>query len=225
MKIVIAGGDHQADYIISMYAKERKDLIVINSDKEFADYLSRKHRISVYVGEPYKQYVFEESNIHDADIFIALCASDSDNYVACTMAKQLFNVRKCICTVHNPKNVELFKQLGIDSVISSTYLLGESIKNESSIEDIVKTLSLEDDKIVISEIVVDKSFSIVNKKIVDINFPKEANIACIYRKPTVVIPYGQTIIRANDKLLVVSSPKEQQMVIDFVKQTKVSKKK
>ncbi|MFA5283442.1 MAG: NAD-binding protein [Bacilli bacterium] len=220
MKIVIAGGDHQADYIISMYKKERKDLIVINADKIFADYLSRKHRIPVYVGEPFKRYVLEETNIHDADIFIALCASDSDNYVACIMAKRLFNVKKCICTVHNPKNVVLFKRLGIDSVISSTYLLGESIKNEASIADMVRTLSLEDDEIAISEIIVNKSFNIVNKKIMDINFPQDANIACIYRKPSVIIPYGQTIIRANDKLLVVSSSKEQQMVIDFVKQTK-----
>lgn len=222
MKIVIANGFEQADFVISMYKKERKDknLIIINSDKNYANYISHKHKMPVYVGEPFKRYVLEETNIHDADVFIALSRSDTDNYVSCILAKQVFHVKKCICTVTNPKNVDIFKQLGIDSVVSSTYLLAESIKNESSIENIVKTLSLENDKIVLSEIVIDAKSAIANKKIMDINFPQTANIACIYRKPTVIIPYGQTVIRPKDTLLVVSTPDEQQFIVDFIRKEK-----
>ena len=42
--------------------------------------------------------------------------------------------------------LKYLKKLGVDSVISSTYLLAQMILNESSVEKILKTLSIEDEK-------------------------------------------------------------------------------
>ena len=59
---------------------------------------------------------------------------------------------------------------------------------------------------------------IANKKIMEINFPKTGTISCVYRKPNVLIPNGQTIILPGDKLFVVTSKKDEQNIIKFVKQ-------
>ena len=161
-----------------------------------------------------------KSLFENADIFIALGNVDTDNYVSCLLAKRVFNVKKCICTINNPKNVELYRELGIDSVISSTQLLATSILNESSLEDLIKTMSLEDEQIVLSEVVMRPNFAIVNKRIADINFPKNGNISCIYRKPTVIIPNGSTIILPKDKLLIVTTPKHQKEILDYIQKVK-----
>ena len=220
MKIVIAGGRHAADYIIKKFKSSANKLIVINESREIAQYLTKSNRIPVFFGEPYKYFVLDEAHVEDADIFIALGNVDTDNYVSCLLAKRVFKVKKVICTVNNPKNVELYRELGIDSVISSTQLLASSVMNESSIEDLIKTMSLEDEQIVLTEVVMRPNFSIVNKRIMDINFPKNGNISCIYRKPTVIIPNGQTIILPKDKLLVVTTPKYQKEILSFIQKVK-----
>lgn len=220
MKIVIASGYQAADYIIKKFKSSSNKLVVINENREVAQYLTKSNRIPVFYGEPYKYFVQDEANVEDADIFVALSKIDTDNYVSCLLAKKVFNVKKCICIVNNPKNVDVFRDLGIDSVVSSTQLLATSVLNESSLENLIKTMSLEDEQIVLSEVVVKATYDIANKRIADINFPKTGNISCIYRKPSVIIPNGSTIILPKDKLLVVTTPNHQKEVISFIQKDK-----
>ena len=221
MKIVICDGHNEADYIIKMFKKKENTLIVINNDKNYASYLSKTHRIPVIYGDSYKKNILEEANIYNADVLIALNeTNDANQFVICTLAKSLFNVKKVICTVKNPNNVDLFKELGVDSPISSSYLLGNSVRAESSVESLIKSMTLDDNKISMVEVTVSENFAICNRKIMEINFPKFANISCIYRKPNVIIPNGQTIILPKDKLLIVSAPIDQKKVIEYVSRTK-----
>jgi len=217
MKVVIVNGGHEADFIVKSFkAKKDNDIIVINSDKAYCDYISANLQMPVYYGVATKKYVLEETNVRGADVFIALSSSDADNYVACILAKKEFAVKKCICTVSNPKNVELFKKLGIDSVICSTYYLAETIQNESSLENVIKLLSLENEQIVLYEVTISEKYAIANKTIAEIHFPENANISCIFRNPHVIIPNGATILRPKDKLVIVSAPCDQNDVVNFI---------
>jgi len=224
MRIVIANGSKQAAFIIGMFKSKENQLIVINSSRSFANELAHKEHISVLVGSPWRNFVLEEAGVHDADVFISLSEKDTDNYASCILAKKIFNVKKCICVVNNPENVELYKKLGIDSVISSTYLLAQSIKSESSMESLIKTLTLENNKIVVSEIPVLSRYRIANKRIMDIDFPKYASISAIYRNFTVIIPNGQVEIKAKDILLVVCAPEDQKRIYNFIQQEDRGKK-
>lgn len=221
MKIVIVNGTHEADFIIKKFKKEKHELIVINSDREFGSYISSSNRVPVLYGDPTKSYVLGDAHIDDCDVFIALSTNDIDNYVSCITAKRIFHAKRVVSVVRNPKRVDLFKKLGIDSAISSTYLLGESIKNESIIENFIKTISIENEKIVISEIQIDEDFLLADKMIRDANFPNFINISCIYRDPEVIIANGNTVIRAYDKLVVVSTPENHEKVVEFIQRKKI----
>ena len=217
MKIVIANGMHAADYVIGIYKHHKKhQIILINDNKDSAKYLSDKNNIPVVYGHPNKKEVLEQARIRDCDIFMALGYKDADNFAACLLAKKAFGARKTICTVSNPKNVSLFRDLGIDSVISSTALLADSLIAESSLEDFIKQVSIEDNSIVMVEIVVKDTYYIARRKIMDIDFPKTGTISCIYRKPHAIIPNGQTVILPKDKLVIVTTPEEQDAIIKFV---------
>ncbi len=216
MKIVIANGTHEADFIIKKFKKEKHQMIVINNDKDFGSYISSSNRIPVIFGDPTKAYVLEDANAFNADVFIALSTNDIDNYVACMTAKKLFNIPRVVSIVRNPKRVDLFKTLGIDSVICSTYLLGESITSESIIEDFIKTISIENEKIVIVELIIDSECLLVNQKIKDANIPYFLNISCIYRDPDVIIANGDTVILPDDKLVIATTPEHHQESIDFI---------
>ncbi len=220
MKIVIAGGKHEADFIVSKLKKEHHQLIVINQDRDFATYISANNDIDVFPGDPTKAYTLSDAEAQQADVLLALSDNDTDNYITCITAKKLFNIKKTVAKVKNPKNVELFKRLGIDSVISSTYLLAQTILNESSVENIIKTLSIEDEKIVMLEIGVEEEYAIVNKRLMDIRFPSNINISCIFRDPHVIIPKGDTLIKENDKLIIISTPNDQDEIVEFIQKRK-----
>lgn len=220
MKIVVAGGTNTADYIIKNFKNSENQLTVIISDKKEAVEIAKNNNVPVFYGDPSKRSNLESAHIEGADIFICVSEKDSVNFVACLLAKKVFGVKKCICIVSNPNNVDVFKDLGIDAVISSTQLLIDSINSESSLETLIKTMSFEDNKIALTEVQIKASYLICRKSIAEIAFPKEGSISCIFRKPRVIIPNGQTIILPKDKLLFVSAPKDKDIIVDFITKEK-----
>lgn len=228
MKIIICGGTNQAAYIIDMFKKDKRkknDLIIINEDPDYSKYLSNKYKVPVIVGDFTKTYILDDADLTNADLFIALSNSDTDNYVASLLAKNVYKVKKVISAVSNPNNVKVFKSLGIDSAISSSFLIGETIKNESNIEDVFKTLSIEDDMIKIIEVNVKRNFAICNKELKDLtDFPDYCTISAIFRKPHIIIPKGKTDIRTGDKLIIVGSTKDEEKIISYITKEVESKK-
>ena len=222
MRIVICGGTNQAAYIIDMFRKDRKrknSLTVISNDADYAKFLSNKYKIPVIIGDFTKSYILDDANIENADLFITLSNVDTDNYVACLLAKNVYHVKKTISAVLNPNNVKVFKRLGIDSAISSSFLIGETIKNESNIEEVFKSLSIEDDMIKIIEVNVKNNFLICNKELKDlVDFPDFCTISAIFRKPHIIIPKGKSDIRNGDKLILVGSTKDEEKIINYITQ-------
>lgn len=225
MKIVIAGGDTQAEFIISMFKNKQNQLVVINPDKKVADILLKRCRVPVYVGPPWRRYALEEANAYDADVFIALNESDTDNYASCALAKKVFTAKKCICVVNNPKNVDLFTKLGIDSVISSTYLLAQSIKGESDVQSMIRTLSLDNDRIKMIEATILSKYKISGKKIMEIGFPRLGSIAAIKRDEEIIIPNGQVILEPKDVLMIVTAPVNEKKILNFIQEEKTAEEK
>lgn len=218
MNIVVCGGRQQADYLLSVFANKRGNrIVVINDDDKTADNISEHYELPVIKTDPTKKYSFEIANVTNFDLVISLQSSDADNFVTCKMAKQLFHIKKAICTVSNPNNVDIFTRLGIDVAISDSYLLTQKIKGESDIESVFKTSSLEGEKIVITEIKIKEEFQCVGKDLKSLELPKTGNITCIFRDPKVIIPRGDTTINIGDTLVIASAPEHQEELIDFIK--------
>lgn len=220
MKVVIAGGGAEAEYIVSMFKDRQNQLVIINPSAQVAKVIAKRYSTKAYVGDPWRRSALDEANAYDADVFIALCEKDTDNFASCVLAKQVFGAKKVLCVVNNPKSVDLYKKLGIDSVISSSYLIGQTLRSESSVENLMKTLSLENDKITMIEAIVLSKYEIANKMLKDARFPKFVSVACIYRTPDVIIPKGDTMILPSDTLLLVCAPEDQKKVMSFIKTEK-----
>ena len=142
MNILICGGRQQADYVLSVFASKRNNrIVVMNEDDRIAERISEHYDLPVISSDPTKRYSFEIADITNFDLVISLQDSDADNFVTCKLAKEVFHIKKAICTVSNPNNVEVFQKLGIDVAISDSYLLTQKIKGESDIESIFKTSS------------------------------------------------------------------------------------
>lgn len=209
MKIVIVGGHSRSDFLIDSLLKKNHKLVVVNEDKEYSEYLSLKYDIPIICGDPCKQYLLEEACIDDFDILISLMEKDQDNFAICQTAKKAFHIKKVVCLVGDPKNVDIFKKLGLDTVISATYSISKLIEQASTIESLMNSLSLENEKIIMSEILIDKNYLSIGKKLSEIVFPENSIISCILRDNHMIVPNGNTTINFGDKLFVMSTPENQ----------------
>lgn len=217
MRAIIVGGDTNADYIVKTFIRNHIPFIVVNQDKHVADFISKHNHIDVYCNATNKLYTYNELHINNYDLVVALENDDIKNYIIVMMLKKNFNVKKAICTVNDPDNVSIFRELGVDTPICSSHLLSQRILNDSDIESVMKTLSLENDKIVITELSLKDDYAIVGKEIKDVIFPRIANISCIYRSFQIIIPKGNTKLLPGDRLIICSEAKDQKEIIDFIK--------
>lgn len=214
MKIVIAGGRDEADFLIGLLLMGKHKLIAVNGDMDYCEHLASVHNgISVIYGDPCKEYVMDDAGIKGFDIVIALREKDADNLEICQMAKRLFAVKKTVCTVRNPKNVEIFELLGVDRAISATYMLAHYIEQASVVEDLVKVMPLENQKVLVNEIKVQSDCPAVDQKIADMRLPFNTIISCIIRDAGVIVPNGQNRIMAGDRLVVMTTPQNQKEAV------------
>lgn len=217
MKIVIAGGHAQAEFLISLLLNKKHKITVINDEPTFCEYISSTYKIPVINGDPSKEYILSEAQINNADVLIALTPKDADNFVICQYATKIFQVKRVVCTVSNPNRVDVFKKLGLENVLSATYMVAKYIEQTSTIDNLVDSLSIEDERVLLNEILIDYDDTCVNKKLLNVPLPKETIIGCIIRKDHIVIPNGQTIIRAEDKLLIISTPENMPKALNVLK--------
>ena len=222
MHIVIANGDSDAAYIIDMFNTKENRLTVINGNEAVAQTIMERKHVAVTIGGPWHNTILEAARVYDADIFISLCKKDTDNFASCVMAKRNFHVKKCICAVSNPSNVDLYKKLGIDVVISSTYLLAKSIKNESNAESLIKSLSLDNEKIVMIEATLLPKYWICDQAIKDMGSPKNASIAYVVRNYNFIIPNGDLVLRPMDTLVVACAKENEVEILRFLKRQKTT---
>lgn len=216
MNIVIVGGRKKVDFLAKSLLSKGHNITMINDDENYCKFLSRTHDAPVICGDGSKSYILEDANIQGADIIIALTPKDPDNLVICQIAKKVYGVKRAIATVNNPKNVEVFKKLEINTAISSTYIVAGIIEQMAAIDEIASFMPLEQGQIVMMEIVVRDNYPVSGKTLSEINIPEEAIIGCIIRDIQSIIPKGKTKIQADDKLIILSPPQVQQEVIKLI---------
>lgn len=216
MRIVVAGGREEADFLIGSLLTKKHKVKVINDDANYSKYLAEKYNITVLKGDSTKEYILEDAEIHGYDVLIALTNDDADNFVTCLVAKKNFNIKRIVCTVNNPTNVEIFKKLGVNNVISSTYSVAKLIEQATTLENLVNTLSSEDEAFSISEVILQENSSICEKPLKAIKLPEQARITCVIHKGKMTIPTGQTVLHAGDKVLLLSAKDCHQKAIEMI---------
>ncbi|MDO0822609.1 potassium channel family protein [Desulfosporosinus nitroreducens] len=179
MNIVLVGGRKKIDFLAKSLLAKKHRITLIHDNENYCKYLSRTHDAPVICGDGSKSYILEDANIQDADIVIALTPKDTDNLVICQLAQKVYGVKRVFATVSNPKNVEVFKKLGINSAISSTYIMAGIIEQMAAIEEIYDFIPIEQGQIVMMEIVVRSHYPVCGKALAEIDIPDKPSLAAL----------------------------------------------
>jgi trk system potassium uptake protein TrkA len=208
MYIIIVGGGKLGYYLAKTLVPEHHHMVLIETDSDMCQKISGELTglgIILIHGDGTSVSDLREADIQDADILIATTGHDQNNLVACQLAKNYFHVPRTIARVNNPKNINVFKSLGVDSVVSSTAYIADIIEHEVDWDGINHLLSQKVGSLRIHEYQVTIHSKAAGKQVMDLSLPEGIILVSLIRNKEASVPNGQTRIQAEDTVIAMGS--------------------
>ncbi|MGC1185276.1 MAG: TrkA family potassium uptake protein [Candidatus Dormiibacterota bacterium] len=122
--IIVIGAGKVGFYLSRHLLEGGYEVALIEKDPARASFVAAQlGSCSALVGDGDEVAFLATSGIERADVVAAVTGDDEDNLIACQLAKRQFQVPRTIARVNNPRNVQLFHQLGVDVAVSATELI------------------------------------------------------------------------------------------------------
>lgn len=201
---IIIGGGKIGYNLLKTLADKNHRIVLVERDKNTCIKIADELDAVVIHGDGTDLSVLEEAGIENAEIVAAVTGTDEENLVICQIAKKHFNVEKIIARVNNPKNIFIFKSLGIDRIVCSTELIADMIEYELNRENYRVIKTLENGEMVFAEMTIEKQNSWSDSKIRDLKMPDECVIVSVIRNGNIIYPRGDTTILENDKVMFIA---------------------
>jgi trk system potassium uptake protein TrkA len=199
MKSIIIGGGKIGYYLLKTLKEKNYDVVLIESDKYICQSIAEDIEADIIYGDGTDIDVLKEAGIDDAEIVAAVTGADEENLVICQIAKSTFNVSRTIARINNPKNIAMFKALGVDKTVCSTAVIANLIEYEFDKDNIKVIQTFERGAMILVEIKIDGG-SIWNESFIkDLELrASDCVVTSILRDEKAIYPRGNTRIIEND---------------------------
>ena len=204
--IMILGAGRIGSKLARDLSSEGLNVKIIEIDKEKANNLAEElNNVMMLNVDGRNVDLLVEENLENMDAFIATTGNSETNIMSCLMAKSK-NIKKTIALVENMDYFNLSQSIGIDTLINKKLLAANDIFRFVRKGDVVELAKLNNMDAEIVEFNVSENSKVLNKKIVNLNFPREAIIGGVIRNDEGLIVLGDFEIQLGDRVLVCSSP-------------------
>lgn len=145
--------------------------------------------------------LLEDEGLASMDAFISVTARDEDNLFMTIRAKQL-HVDKVIAKVNRKDHKHAIEKLGIDMAMNPVEISAGDVVRHIRGVNVVSVSYLLGGHAEITEIDVPADAPFVGKTISGLRLPKGIIIGAMLRDNETIIPNGETIIHAEDRLVI-----------------------
>jgi trk system potassium uptake protein TrkA len=157
----------------------------------------------VQYGDATELWVLERAGVQRTDLVIAVTGDDEDNMLVCQVAKEKYECERVIARVNNPRNLQHFKLLGIQPVVSATDLILRLIEHEVPRYGLVHLLALEEERLEIIELEVQAGAPAAGRRVVEVDLPEGSLVISVLRDGRGFVPTPETVIESGDQVLLV----------------------
>jgi trk system potassium uptake protein TrkA len=165
-------------------------------------YLSNKLPEAVVIhGDGTDLQLLEEESLAQMDAFVGATGFDEQNLLMAIMAKQE-GVSKTIAKISRASYVNLIDKLNIDYSLNPIDITVSEILKYVRGGLIVSVTMLLERQAEVIEVIVNDHLECVGEKIKDLRLPKGIIIGAILHNQQVIIPGGDTVIQAGDRLVI-----------------------
>ena len=216
-KVMIVGGGKTGFYLAEKLADFGAAVKIVEKDLERCRYLSTHlNNVMVLHGDGTDINMLDEENLENMDAFVATTGFDEGNLLLSLTAKK-HGVEDVISKVSHESYKELIERLDVDIILNPLDITTSNILRFIQGEKRVISSVLLQGQAEIMEIVAHSHMDIIGVPIKKLKLPKGLLIAAIHRGRQVIIPNGETIIKWNDRVILLSLLSELEYIEKLLK--------
>ncbi|MBR1889993.1 MAG: Trk system potassium transporter TrkA [Alloprevotella sp.] len=203
MKIVIAGAGAVGTHLAKLFTREKHDITLIDSDESRMQSINANYDLLTLADDPMNISTLREAEAGKADLFISVTPDEAQNLSISMLAKQL-GAKQTVARVDNyefsiPRNVELLKGMGIDSVVYPEMLAGEEICNSIQRSWTRLWLPIKGGALTLVGVKVRKGCRLLNIPLREASSPDSPyHVVAIKRRGETLIPHGDDCLMERD---------------------------
>ncbi len=209
--VMILGGGRIAYYLSKMLISSGNSVKIIDKDRERCEMLSDiLPQARIINGDGTDQELLLEEGLGSCDAFVSLTGMDEENILISIFA-QSKQVKKVIAKVNGVELSDMAEKLGLDCIVTpkqtvsgiiSRYARALANSEGSNVETLYKLM---DGKVEAAEFNVAQDFDFKDIPIKSLKIKKNILISGIIRKRKVIIPSGDDVIMAGDRVVVIAA--------------------
>lgn len=203
MRIIIAGAGAVGTHLAKLLSKEHQDIVLMDEEENRLSGISSNFDLMTVRGSSTSMADLKEAGISEAALFIAVTPDESQNILACSMAKNL-GARKTLARVSKreylaKKNGDFIRQLGVDAVICPEHLAAEEIVAALKTSWVRQYWEFAGGALVLIGVKIREKAEILGQTLAELGSPDMPyHVAAIKRGRETLIPGGQERIHLHD---------------------------
>ena len=211
--VMIVGGSRIGFYLADELSKKRYAVKLVEQDPDRAEELAELlPQVTVVCGNGARHDLLLEEGIESMDAFVTLTNIDEENILMSMFANKR-TVGKVITKVKSDDLSGMLDECGIDNNVSPKHIVASRVLGyiralEKSRGNNVLTLyQLVNDRVEALEFSARKPELIYDRPLKELRIKENCLIACIIRNNEVIIPDGNSEIRLGDNVVVLTTHK------------------
>lgn len=211
MEIVISGLGSVGTTLMQELVDEGHNIVVIDINAQKIENAVNKFDVKGVIGNGASTSVLKEAGVQHSDLFIGATNHDELNILCCIIAKKL-GAKKTIARASKPEYLDLFKNegdLGLSLMVNPQYEAALEISRMLRFPSAIKVNEFSNGKVELVEFLVSEDSPLVGlplKKLGSI-FKEKVLICAAQRDDKAIIPTGDFVIQAGDRLFVTATMK------------------
>ena len=210
MKIIIIGGGKVGRTLVRNLNDEGHDVVLIDIKSAVVDAVGDAYDVMCIEGSGTDITVLEEAGVRTADLIIAVTEKDEHNVLCGIMAKKM-GAGRCVARVRNPEyyhQLQFMRDvLDINMIVNPEYLAANEISRILRFPAAMHIETFAKGRIELVEFKIDKDSPMADIPLFKLYSDHKVRIlvCAVMRDNEVIIPKGDFILHAGDRIYVTST--------------------
>lgn len=205
--VMIVGGTTMGVWLCRALHSNNFAVKIIVAEQERAEELSNKlDWVTVLRADPGDRSIYDEEQIHQTDVFVALSDEDERNILAAARAKSL-GAKSAIAVLQQSTYLHLLEHVGIDRAFSPRVTAVSQLRHWLQDGPVRHLASLAVGLADIYEVHISTDAAVVGKSLREMQFPEPMIVTAIERRNEVFVPGAADTFHPGDTVVVAGRTK------------------
>lgn len=204
-RVVIIGGGNVGLYVAKdLESRGSMKIRLIEKDAARAEATAEElERTVVLQGDGLDRAILREAGVENAETVLAVTDNDQINILSCAVAKRE-GARRAMALINNQDYAPISEAVGIDRFVDPRETTISTVLQYIRRGRIKGVFSLSDGQAEIMDAVALETSPLVGKPLGEAELSEGVRIGAVYRDNKVIMPSSQTVIEADDRVVLIA---------------------